>query len=119
LGYKGKAKGNYSSPAHKAWATRRLRSGYIAKEGRPPVTEKEIKAHQSSEPIYYVPMGKEVTTISSASLNNLIKNTDLPQKMTLYGSKFEAEMIARFGPKWYLSKEYKEAKKEGECGEFY
>jgi hypothetical protein len=32
------------SPAQKAWQTRRLKKGYIAKEGRLPVTEKEIEA---------------------------------------------------------------------------
>ena len=86
MSYRGQKKGNYSAAARKAWTTRRLKQGYIAKEERTPVTEKEIMKHQPPKDrmAYYVIGDKMVYG----------KENDAPPGLLIH-STWQAQKVAK------------------------
>jgi hypothetical protein len=91
------------SAASKAWETRRLNA---VKKGGGIAIKKQSKFNLSpSDPTVYVVQGDKVVSIKTSAVTT-------PQM--LYGSMFEATMVARFGPNWWKTAAYKKAKKAGE-----
>jgi hypothetical protein len=73
-----------SSAAKKAWATRRKKN--------PKKWRKRGPAGRSDPDVFLVRDGKVVT----------VKESSIRGPATIYYSTFEAEQVAKHGPKWFM-----------------